>query len=50
MIQRERERATQAEGEAGSMPGAHAGFDPGTPGSPSGPTAGTKLLSHPGIP
>ena len=26
------------------------GLDPGTPGSHPGPEAGTKLLSHPGIP
>ena len=26
------------------------GLDPGTPGSHPGPKAGTKLLSHPGIP
>ena len=26
------------------------GRDPGTPGSRSGPKAGAKLLSHPGIP
>ena len=26
------------------------GLDPGTPGSCPGPKAGTKLLSHPGIP
>ena len=26
------------------------GFDPGTPRSQSGPKAGTKPLSHPGIP
>ena len=49
--EREREAETQAEGEAGSM---HrepdVGFDPGSPGSRPGPKAGTKLLSHPGIP
>ena len=49
--EREREAETQAEGEAGSM---HrepdAVLDPGTPGSCPGPKAGTKLLSHPGIP
>ena len=27
-----------------------AGLDPGTPGSHPGPKAGTKPLSHPGIP
>ena len=26
------------------------GLDPGTPGSYPGPKAGSKLLSHPGIP
>ena len=51
MIVTQRERETQAEGEAGSM---HrepdVGFDPGSPGSRPGPKAGTKLLRHPGIP
>ena len=55
VTQRERERErgaeTQAEGEAGSM---HrepdVGFDPGSPGSHSGPKAGAKPLRHPGIP
>ena len=51
VTEREREAETQAEGEAGSM---HrepdVGFDPGSPGSRSGPKAGTKLLRHPGIP
>ena len=28
----------------------HVGLDPGTPGSRPGPKAGTKPLSHPGIP
>ena len=28
----------------------NAGLDPGTPGSCPGPKAGTKPLSHPGIP
>ena len=49
--EREREAETQAEGEAGSM---HrepdVGFDPGSPGSRSGPKAGAKPLRHPGIP
>ena len=49
--EREREAETQAEGEAGSM---HwepdVGFDPGSPGSHSGPKAGAKPLRHPGIP
>ena len=39
-----------AEGEAGSMREPDAGLDPGTRGSCPGPKAGTKLLSHPGIP
>ena len=46
----QREAETQAEGEAGSMPEAQRGLDPGTPGSCPGPKAGTNLLSHPGIP
>ena len=45
-----REAETQAEGEVGSMQGAHVGFDPGTPGSHPGLKAGVQLLSHPGIP
>ena len=49
--QAEGEAETQAEGEAGSM---HrepdVGFDPGSPGSRSGPKAGAKPLRHPGIP
>ena len=32
------------------MLGAHRGLDPRTPGSHPGPKAGTKPLSHPGIP
>ena len=48
---RERERQTQAEGEAGSM---HrepdVGFDPGSPGSCPEPKTGAKPLRHPGIP
>ena len=51
VTQREREAETQAEGEAGSM---HrepdVGFNPGSPGSRSGPKAGAKPLRHPGIP
>ena len=51
VTEREREAETQAEGEAGSM---HrepdVGFDPGSPGSCSGPKAGAKPLRHPGIP
>ena len=46
----EREAETQAEGEAGSIQGAQVGLDPGTPGSHPEPKAGTKPLSHPGIP
>ena len=51
MIITEREREREAEREAGST---HrkpdVGFDPGSPGSCSGPKAGAKLLGHPGIP
>ena len=49
--EREREAETQAEGEAGSMhrePDVR--FNPGSPGSRSGPKAGAKPLRHPGIP
>ena len=49
MIARERGRDT-GRGEAGSIPGANAGLDLGTPGLHPGPKAGAKLLSHPGIP
>ena len=49
-IEKEREAETQAEGEAGSMPELDAGLHPGTPGLHPGPKAGTKPLSHPGIP
>ena len=48
MREREREAETQAEGEAGSTP--DVGLDPRTPGSSPGPKAGTKQLSHAGIP
>ena len=49
--EREREAETQAEGEAGSMhQESDVGFDPGSPGSRPGPTAGAKPLRHPGIP
>ena len=57
--EREREAETQSEGEAGSMQGARCwtrsrdsipGLNPRTPGSRPGPKAGTKPLSHPGIP
>ena len=46
----QREAETQAEGEAGSMQGPHAGLDPRTSGSCPGLKAGTNLLRHPGIP
>ena len=36
MRDRERQRHTQAEGEAGSMQGADVGLDPGSPGSHPG--------------
>ena len=45
-----REAETQAEGEAGSLQGAHVGLDPGPPGSRPGLTAGAKPLSHAGCP
>ena len=51
--ERERGAETQAEGEAGPMQGALCGTrsrDPGTLGQRPGSKAGTKLLSHPGIP
>ena len=48
--ERDRDRQTQAEGEAGSMQGVDVGIDRGSPGSCPGPKAGSKLLSHPGIP
>ena len=51
MIVTEREAETQAEGEAGSMyRQPDVGFDPGSPGSRTGPKAGAKLLHHRGIP
>ena len=43
-----REGETQAEG--GSMQGADAVLDPGTPGSQPGPKADAQPLSHPGTP
>ena len=46
---RERQRHRQREDQAPCRE-SNVGFDPGTPGSCSGPKAGTKLLSHPGIP
>ena len=48
--EREREAETQAEGEAGSLQEPDVGLHPRTPGSHPGPKAGTKPLSHPGIP
>ena len=50
MRDRERQRETQAEGEAGSMQGPNAGLDPGSPGSHPEPKADAQLLSHPGVP
>ena len=44
-IERERQREKQAPCREPD-----AGLDPGTPGSCPGPKAGTKPLSHPGIP
>ena len=47
--ERERQRHRQREKQApGREP--DAGLNPWTPGSFPGPKAGTKLLSHPGIP
>ena len=48
--EREREAETQAEDKAGSMYGARLELDSGSPGSGPGLKAGTKPLSHPGIP
>ena len=45
----ERQTETQAEGEAGSMPGAHVGLDLGTPGSPRA-EGDAKPLGHRGSP
>ena len=45
----ERERERQREKQA-PFRKPDAGFDPRTPGSHPGPKAGSKLLSHPGIP
>ena len=51
MIVTERQAETQGEGEAGSMHrDPDVGFDPGSPGSCTGPKAGAKLLCHPRIP
>ena len=48
--QREREAETHLEEEQAPRKEPNVGLDPGTPGSRPGPKAGTKLLSHPGIP
>ena len=47
--ERERERHWQREEQAPRRE-PDVGLNPGTPGSCPGPKAGTKLLSHPGIP
>ena len=46
----EREAETQAEGEAGSLPGAQCGTRSRIPGSRPGPKIDAQLLSHPGVP
>ena len=46
----ESEAETQAKGKAGSRQEPDLGLDPRTPGSRPGLKAGTKPLSHPGIP
>ena len=51
--ERERERERQRhrqEKQQGPCRKPDVGLDPGTPGSCSGPKAGSKLLSHPGVP
>ena len=48
-IERERQRHRQREKQAPRRE-PNAGLDPGTLGSCPGPKAGTKPLSHPGIP
>ena len=48
--ERENEAETQAEGEAGPCREPDMGLDPRIPGSHPGLKAGTKPLSHPGIP
>ena len=50
MSDSEREAATQAEREAGSVQRARRGTRSCDMGSLPGPKAGTQLLSHPGIP
>ena len=47
--ERERQRHRQREKQAPCRK-PDVGLDPGTPGSRPGPKAGTKPLSHPGIP
>ena len=47
---RDREAETKTEGEAGSMKDPDVGFDPVSLASHSGPKAGAKPMSHPGIP
>ena len=47
--EREREAETQREKQAPCRK-PDAGLDPGSPGLCPGPKAGTKPLSHPGIP
>ena len=49
-VQRGRGAETQAEGKQALCREPDGGLDPGTPGLCPGPKAGTKLLSHPGIP
>ena len=48
-IERERQRHRRREKQAPCQE-PDVGLDPRTPGSGPGPKAGTKLLSHPGIP
>ena len=51
MIVTEREAETQAEGDAGYMyRESDVGFDPGSPGSRTGPKGGAIRIRHPGIP
>ena len=47
--ERERQRHRRREKQAPCRE-SDVGLDPGTPGSSPGPKAGTKPLSHPGIP
>ena len=46
----EKEAETQAEGEAGSLPGARYGTQSQIPESHPDPKADVQLLSHPGVP